>query len=986
MAKPLRQLCDSANALEQERSLPQRPPPPSPPPNAKVALAQAAAATHEEAKKSPCPSCGELFVLRSGDKWNCSKCYQECTAEARFEPEMAALRAAEAVDAIDTPSMAKEELSVAAVLRGIQVGVLKKIAMAERLKGLTTNDVVVEEVRPRTAGTRLRFIELLAQEDPIAQGPATVFVSHTWKVPFVDTVSAIAHVLPDTAYVWFDIFAVRQWPGNTADLDFRGVISSCRALLLVVAHMRSLEKPLALSSAGYSDQLTEEEIEKKLQAEYKRDQQRSGGRKGGDGPIGPTNQDINNSFHIFQSLTFDFGLGFTAPNLPPEALKKCAFMRVWCIVELCEALDRQIPVVMLCGGSKGGGKLLFEPKTSSMLQMYSLVDVRKATATFLPDKTRILNEVEAGVGADAVNTLARGCITGASAAMFMPAVLQAALGDWSGLGDLRPSDLPAALFAACSGGYTNVVKVLLEAGVAAHVTRQYLNGGKININSIKPHISGTPLLGAARGGHVKVAQQLVDAGAPIDGLDLFGGAPLVWAAYGGHLKMVEFLLEKKADIERRQLFGRVTPLHMACARSHAHVVDALLLRGAKPSKLFEPGISCMHIACVRGDTHIIKALLAKGAKPDPLGFLAGTPIMNASQSGKVEVVKLLTEAKANPRRTMRFPWWGSTVIGMAAFNGEAAVIELLCKARASPNQTSWYHPGSYMPLQFAAAEGHLNAVTTLLQANHVRVNAGSTMLLGQTALVVAAKEGFPEIVEKICEKGAWHGIYLAIAEATRGDPKLPLAPLEKARTMYRLALGEKAHDYPATLRILYSQRAKLSGGCGHMLLLLEAVQDLLLRPPLAFACGLLATFVFFFYLLLLFLYVTAFMFFVALPPAILIVMICSAIPPLKRALFRWLYRWSEAEFNFKHYVTTYTLGPTMAMAGMALNPFEFFPIALFGLVVCCVPFFWTIFQAAAVMAQSLDHLVLLPFVLKAHLSTAGSRSSAQVAPGDGYKR
>ena len=171
-----------------------------------------------------------------------------------------------------------------------------------------------------------------------------------------------------------------------------------------------------------------------------------------------------------------------------------------------------------------------------------------------------------------------------------------------------------------------------------------------------------------------------------------------------------------------------------------------------------------------------------------------------------------------------------------------------------------------------------------------------------------------------------------------------------------------------------------------MLLLLEAVQDLLLRPPLAFACGLLATFVFFFYLLLLFLYVTAFMFFVALPPAILIVMICSAIPPLKRALFRWLYRWSEAEFNFKHYVTTYTLGPTMAMAGTALNPFEFGPIAFFGLVVCCVPFFWTIFQAAAVMAQSFDHLVLLPFVLKAHLSKAGSPSSAQVAPGDDYKK
>ena len=56
-------------------------------------------------------------------------------------------------------------------------------------------------------------------------GEPRAFVSHTWKAPFADLVAAITHVLGDCEYVWLDVFAVRQWPGNGADLDFG---ESCR--------------------------------------------------------------------------------------------------------------------------------------------------------------------------------------------------------------------------------------------------------------------------------------------------------------------------------------------------------------------------------------------------------------------------------------------------------------------------------------------------------------------------------------------------------------------------------------------------------------------------------------------------------------------------------------------------------------------------------------------------------------------------------------
>ena len=55
-------------------------------------------------------------------------------------------------------------------------------------------------------------------------GGSTVFASHAWGAKWGDLVLALARSVPHDAYVWVDVFAVRQWPGNGADLDFKGVI------------------------------------------------------------------------------------------------------------------------------------------------------------------------------------------------------------------------------------------------------------------------------------------------------------------------------------------------------------------------------------------------------------------------------------------------------------------------------------------------------------------------------------------------------------------------------------------------------------------------------------------------------------------------------------------------------------------------------------------------------------------------------------------
>ena len=55
-------------------------------------------------------------------------------------------------------------------------------------------------------------------------GKATVFMSHCWGATFGDLIGAACQGGRTDRVVWIDIFAVRQWPGNVADLNFRGVI------------------------------------------------------------------------------------------------------------------------------------------------------------------------------------------------------------------------------------------------------------------------------------------------------------------------------------------------------------------------------------------------------------------------------------------------------------------------------------------------------------------------------------------------------------------------------------------------------------------------------------------------------------------------------------------------------------------------------------------------------------------------------------------
>ena len=93
--------------------------------------------------------------------------------------------------------------------------------------------------------------------------------------------------------VWIDVFTVRQWPGNDADLNFTGVIERCTSFFLVCASLNSF-----------------------------------------------TNMNRN------QAINHDIS------KIPDQDRKQIAFYRVWCLVEIaaaCEMMKNgKMNIVMKC--------------------------------------------------------------------------------------------------------------------------------------------------------------------------------------------------------------------------------------------------------------------------------------------------------------------------------------------------------------------------------------------------------------------------------------------------------------------------------------------------------------------------------------------------------------------------------------------------------------------------------------------------------------
>jgi len=158
--------------------------------------------------------------------------------------EEEAKRAAEAEDAARCPTAEAH----GAMLHGLalRVDFLVSFTFTLNLWEWKTWELVQFLIKPATEANRCRFSDL-----PFVKpytGPATVFLSHAWNGNWGDAVAAACQGARMDRFVWIDIAAVRQWPGNGADLDFRAVVRRSRALVVAAAPVPGVVSDKLLSS------------------------------------------------------------------------------------------------------------------------------------------------------------------------------------------------------------------------------------------------------------------------------------------------------------------------------------------------------------------------------------------------------------------------------------------------------------------------------------------------------------------------------------------------------------------------------------------------------------------------------------------------------------------------------------------------------------------------------------------------------------------
>jgi hypothetical protein len=300
--------------------------------------------------------------------------------------------------------------------RGVSIGFLWAFTKKFNCWDKSSWWIIRHIIKPMTQTRRCRFVELDWMEKGEYVGPAHTFISYAQQGTWGDLVAAILDGGADLdRKVWLDIFAVRQWPSDTPDLDFASTIAHCSSFLCVCSYVDSV-----------------------VEMEY------------------------------FDVISRKIDL------IPANDRKKIAFLRVWCLVEIAAAAEKPyMPRIMKCGGHSidrhGDIDIIrFTSNLNLFLKLGIMIDINKAEATVESDKERILNDIEKSSSVDHVNHIVRGILLGGAYISARPGTLGsiiqcAACDDPDAIQYIvsKPND---SLQLTASGGYVSLVKMLLVIG------------------------------------------------------------------------------------------------------------------------------------------------------------------------------------------------------------------------------------------------------------------------------------------------------------------------------------------------------------------------------------------------------------------------------------------------------------------------------------------------------------------------------------------
>jgi ankyrin repeat protein len=183
----------------------------------------------------------------------------------------------------------------------------------------------------------------------------------------------------------------------------------------------------------------------------------------------------------------------------------------------------------------------------------------------------------------------------------------------------------SAIHAAAKAGHSDIVKLLLDAGVSPEAKGA----------------SGTVFEAAAASGDSTTMEMVLAAKPKLSGKKL-NAKILVNASASGNLKLVQMLLDMGADVNKRTRKDESALSEAVCARN-IEIVKLLISAGAKPCSEDMPEIM---IAAGNGDKEIIEILIKAGADVNASNHM-GCSLHCAVTRGRADIVEILLKSGAS---------------------------------------------------------------------------------------------------------------------------------------------------------------------------------------------------------------------------------------------------------------------------------------------------------------------------------------------------
>lgn len=194
---------------------------------------------------------------------------------------------------------------------------------------------------------------------------------------------------------------------------------------------------------------------------------------------------------------------------------------------------------------------------------------------------------------------------------------------------------------------------------------------------------------------------------------------------------------------------RVRQLLHACEHGDGLSVQAFLDEGVGVDSTDDEETTPLQIAAANGHDHIVRLLLMKGAALDQPNNFGWTPLMHACRNGHTDVVITLLQRQADISVKTRY---GILAVTLAARGGHMQVVRKLVEAGIDLNNSGNGCMCEFTPLLVSAEHGH-DAVLHFFLDRGCDVNY-KTASTGLTPLMLAAVNGHLKTAQILVDNGA----------------------------------------------------------------------------------------------------------------------------------------------------------------------------------------------------------------------------------------